>query len=417
MRNVLLILLLSFLITGCTENPSKDQQPILVTGPWHLELDLDTTAATLPLPVQFDLSQNNGKWMLDIHNQRETIIVDSVTLRGDSILIRMPLFDSEFKGVIHDPRTFSGVWNNYYKGPGYAIPFIATAGDRPRFPTNGSLSVPDLSGDWETHFISSEGNEPAIGLFSMNGSKVTGTFATETGDYRFLEGVVTADSLYLSTFNGSQAYLFEARLRPDSMIGTFYSGHRSKQTWYAVRDTNFALRDDESLTSLDPTQPVDFDLPDLTGSMHSLQDEKYKDKVVIIQVMGTWCPNCIDESRMLNEFFIKYHEEGLEIVGLAFERHSTWASSTKAIKQFREHTGISYDILYAGAANKDTVLKKLPFLANFMSYPTTVLVDRNGKVRSIFTGIYGPGTGERYIHFKRRMEDHLLDLLHMPVND
>ena len=54
--------------------------------------------------------------------------------------------------------------------------------------------------------------------------RVTGTFLTETGDYRYLEGVVDGDSLKLSCFDGSHAFLFHAALDQDSFRGRFWSG-------------------------------------------------------------------------------------------------------------------------------------------------------------------------------------------------
>jgi peroxiredoxin len=405
------LLSLAVLSAGCGQAVKEPTVELLTPGAWRLVLDLDSTVGNKPLPFQFDLAHNGAGWKMTVHNQAEAIAVDSVVVRGDSFLVRMPFFDSEFRGVIQDPKTITGLWYNHYKGPDYAIPFTATAGVALRFQGHAATPPPAISGDWEAHFVTDKDDEPAIGMFQVNGNTVTGTFATETGDLRFLDGMANADSLFLSTFNGSQAYLFEAAFRHDSIIGEFHSGHRWKQRWYAVRNPDFKLGNDETLTQLDPKQPVAFSFPSAEGGMRSLSDDRYEGKVVVVEIMGTWCPNCLDESRMLNELYGRYHDSGLGMLALAFERYPSEAASMASIRHFHDKLGLGYDILYAGRANADSVMAKLPFIAHFMSYPTTLLIGRDGTVRHIYTGIYGPGTGARYVQFKERMENAIVDLL------
>jgi len=402
---------LAVLMAGCGQDIKESTVDILTPGAWHIALDLDSTVGNKPLPFQFDLTHNGAGWKMTIHNQEEAITVDSVVLRGDSFLVRMPFFDSDFRGVIKDPKTITGSWYNHYKGPDYAIPFTATAGDAPRFQGHASTPPPDISGDWEAHFVDGMDDEAAIGMFNVRGNAVTGTFATETGDMRYLDGMANTDSLFLSTFNGSMVYLFEAAFRHDSIIGVFHSGYRRQVRWYAVRNPGFKLGNDETLTQLDPKQHVAFSFPSADGGMCSLSDDRYKGKAVVVEIMGTWCPNCLDESRMLNEMYGKYHGDGLEMLALAFERYPDQTMAIASIQHFHDKLGLNYDMLYAGMANSDTVMSKLPFIAHFMSYPTTLLIGRDGTVRRIYTGIYGPGTGTRYVQFKDRMENSIVDLL------
>lgn len=384
----------------------------LATGPWRMALNLDTTGGSLELPVQFTLSHGPAGWAMVVINQDESIQVDSVTVEGDSIRIRMPFFDSEFKGAMDGDSLFSGVWTNYYKGPHSAIPFTAKAGVQPRFTVGNGKARHDLSGDWEVHFSSpGDADEPAIGIFSMEGNRVKGSFATETGDLRFLEGVATGDSLFLSSFNGSQAYLFRAAVQGDSILGEFRSGKSHVQQWRAVRNPQFTLANDETLTELDPAHPVDFSFPGLDGAMHALADPQFRGKVVVLDIMGTWCPNCIDEARMLREFHGRYGPKGLEVVALSFERNADTAVAMAALRRFRKALDIPYSLLLAGTTNRDTVAVRLPYIKQLKAYPTTILVGRDGQVRHIYTGIYGPGTGARYIRFKERMEKALVDLL------
>jgi thiol-disulfide isomerase/thioredoxin len=410
-RHFLFFLLPILCWTGCRDPAPVEAALPLVTGPWRMELDLDSTTGHVPLPFTFDLGHEGGAWSITIHNQLERIQVDSIVLEGDSIRIRMPFFDSEFRGVIAGDSAFNGLWTNHYKGLGYAIPFMARAGGQPRFLGQDSRPPAAISGDWEVHFNGPDGEEPAIGIFRTEGQQVTGSFATETGDLRFLEGRVSSDSLWLSTFNGFQAYLFRAAIRGDSLIGEFRSGHRYRQPWHGVRNPDFKLADDETATQLDPAHPFAFAFPGLDGRVHRHTDPEFAGKVLVVEVMGTWCPNCLDEARMLQEFQALYGQDGLRVVGLGFERFPDRERSLAALKRFRDGVGISYQLLYAGAARGDTVEAKLPFIEEFKSYPTTFLVARDGTVRHIYTGIYGPSTGDRYLRFRERMQNAILDLL------
>ncbi|MBX2981042.1 MAG: TlpA family protein disulfide reductase [Flavobacteriales bacterium] len=403
------------LIAACQQPERSVVTDQLAVGPWQMVLDLDTTGANVDLPFQFDLKRAGDAWHLVIHNQDEAIQVDSVVIAGDSILIRMPFFDSEFRGTILNPKEIQGLWYNLYKGPRYSIPFKATAGAMPRFAHAATATATDISGDWEVHFTDGEDDEPAIGIFAVENGYVKGSFATETGDLRFLEGITTRDSLFLSSFNGSQAFLFRAAIHPDSILGEFRSGIHWKQAWYAIRNPAFALSDDETLTKLDTNYPVDFAFPDQDGEIRAMTDDKYKGKVMVVEIMGTWCPNCLDEARMLHEFQEKYAGQGLQTVALSFERYPDSTSAFRAIRQFRDRLGINYDMLYAGMAHRDTVVTKLPFISQLKSYPTTLLIGRDGTVRRVITGIYGPGTGARYHRFKDRMENSIVELLREPV--
>jgi hypothetical protein len=88
-----------------------------------------------------------------------------------------------------------------------------------------------------------------------------------------------------------------------------------------------------------------------------------------------------------------------------------------AIRHFGQKLGIGYDLLYAGPAKSDSVEHRLPFISKLKSYPTTLLIGRDGKVQHIYTGIYGPGTGARYIRFKERMENAIVEMLRGPATD
>ena len=198
----------------------------------------------------------------------------------------------------------------------------------------------------------------------------------------------------------------------DTLTGSYQSGTHWQEPWVAVRNPQFTLRDPDSLTFLrEGYDMVDFSFPDLEGNMVSPSDERFKNGPLVIQIMGSWCPNCMDETKLLNELYAKYHDKGLEVLSVAFERQDDPARAIDGLKHFRDVLGVKYPVLYAGRSGKGEASEKLPFLNHVMSFPTCILIDRNSKVQRIRTGIYGPSTGAHYERYKRSLEGFVTELL------
>lgn len=417
-----LSVLAAALLTSCAPRGDEGMHhhDRLRPGPWLMQLDLRTSTDKGPvvLPFTFEVLTDSARGTaLRIRNGAEIIDVDEVRIDGDSIRVHMPLFDSEFIGRLHGDTAINGRWFNYLRGPGYSIPFAAHAGPSARF---AGLSGDNerVAGTWACHFAPGTPDAyDAVGLFEADAERVTGTFGTETGDHRFLEGGMRADSFLLSSFDGSHAYLFRAVLRNDSLIGEFRSGIHSLEPWHAVRDPDFQLRDPDSLTFLkEGYDMVDIRLPDLQGDTISLMDARFEGRVRMVQIMGSWCPNCMDESRLLAQMHEQYHNAGLDVVAVAFEREADPVRAVEMLKRYQHRLQIPYDILYAGSSKKEEVAAKLPFLNHLMSYPTCIFIDRLGKVRRIRTGFYGPSTGQHYRNYQHNLEQFLERMLAEPAH-
>lgn len=379
-----------------------------------MELDLRGTNDRQPviLPFTFDVVRDTAGLAVRLHNGEEIIALDEVLVHGDSIHMRPALFDTEFIGVIQGDSVIRGLWYNRMKGPHYAIPFVARAGDRPRFHGRPADAAP-VAGTWACRFaVGTSDAYDAMGLFHTEGGRVLGTFATETGDHRFLEGVAQGDSLVLSAFDGSHAYLYRALLRNDSLIGEFRSGVHAREAWTGIRDPDFHLRDPDSLTFLKAGHhAVQLRLTDLDGDTVALDDPRFSGHVRMVQIMGSWCTNCMDESRLLAEVYQRHHARGLDIVAVAFERRTDPVAAIRQLKRYKERLAIPYDILYGGQATKGDVARTLPFLDQLMSYPTCIFIDRQGRVRRIRTGFYGPGTGSHHQAYRQELDSFLDSLL------
>ena len=405
MRFKLIIISLIIFSLGCS-NPKESNY--LKQGPWRGILEVQDQEV---LPFTFSLDFTEGTYVMEIQNAEEQIEVDEISIKGDSIKIKLPVFEGYIAGTF-DSINIKGDFIK--ESLDRVVPFNAVYGEKERFPNTGKASA-DISGTWETVFFP-PGKNPYVakGIFNQNGNKVTGTFRTTTGDYRYLEGVVEGDSLKISTFDGAHAFLFTAGITDSTLNGKFYSGNHSLETFEARRNANYELPDADSLTYLkEGYERFEFAFPNSEGTIITADDTSFKNKVLIVQVMGTWCPNCLDESKFLVQYLNQNPNEDLAVVALAFEYAKTEELAFKAIKRLQDRLGISYPILLAqyGSSDKGKANEKLPMLNTVLSYPTTIYIDRKGEVRKISTGFNGPATGQKYLDFKADFESFVGKLL------
>ena len=414
MKNLLFAFVLISAIS-CSEAPKEEIKakpiPALVEGDWLLEFQLTETNSA---PVNVIITKNDTSYDVVFSNAAEKITSKSVIIDGDNITIHDPLFNTWFEGKIINATRIEGHW--YKSSKEYAIPFIALHGKVSRFKIPEGLKETNvnITGKWEVDFSknNSEDHYKAIGQFQQVDDYVTGTFMTETGDYRFLEGNMYNNNLYLSCFDGSHLFLFKATLVHGKLTGAFWSGSHWEEPWVASRNKTFELSNPDSLTYLkEGYTELAFSFPNTNGDTISLTDEKYQDKVVIVNIMGPWCPNCKDETAYLAELYSKYNDKGLEIIALSFDKSEEFESASANIIKIQEHFGANYDFLIAGKANKIAAAEALPMLNHIMSYPTSIFIDRKGNIQKIRTGFNGPGTGSYYTRYIEHTNDFVAMLL------
>lgn len=380
-------------------------------------MKMDLGADKLPVRFSYDATSKR----ITIYNAEEKIICDPAVITSDSLIFKAPVFENEFRLKIISPSVLKGYWYSYSRG-NYRIACEAM------FHSTENTSI--IKGEskqqkFEVHFSPKTSDEynaiglfqfyPAIELHKAEYVPLTGTFMTEAGDYRYLEGqLVNGTNLTLSCFDGSHAFLFKAKYNAtkDSLKGTFYSGNHHSEPWLAWINNNVTLRNPDSLTLLEPgVETISFGFPDLNGDTVRFPSEKYKNKVTIIQIMGSWCPNCMDETVFLNDVHKQYASKGLEILALCFERSDDFNKASMAVTKMKESLHSPYDFLIAGSANKNKAHEKLRILSCICSYPTTIYIDKKGKVRKIFTGYYGPSTGSYHTMYKEQTLEFIQKLL------
>lgn len=386
----------------------------LAEGDWLGEIEVSESQK---LPFQFTVSKiAKGEYVMKMYNAEEEVVVDEFTFNGDSIDIRMPIFEGHISGT-YTQNQIKGEFIE--EGKERRVPFEANFGIKDRFVVDEDAKV-NISGIWETYFnVNTEGEYPAKGIFMQNGNGIKGTFRTNTGDYRYLDGVVSGDSMKLSAFDGSHVFLFLAKVTDSTLDGKFYSGKHSVQEFLGARNEAFELPDSDQLTFLrEGYDKFDFSFPDPSGNKIDMSNPRFKDKVVLVQIMGTWCTNCLDETRFYVDYLKQHPDLDLEMVGLAFEYAKTEEKAFEGIERLKEREEVPYPILLAqyGTSNKQLANDKLPMLNHILSYPTTIYIDKNGEVRKIHTGFNGPATGEKFEEFKVKFNKTIEELTGQEIN-
>ena len=406
-----ILILLSLLFNHCESKKTvirKEPLRAIKPGLWRGTLRIQGHE----LPFQLSFQYDNGGYRAALINAKEHIDLDEVYIRNDSLVLPMHIFDAVIKAKIVSDTLIRGAWIKPYARD-YLVPFEAIHGLKYRFKETGEDAHTDFGGKWAVQFISNSDTSMAIGLFEQTGRYIHGTFLTPYGDYRYLDGIVEGDTMKLSTFDGSHAFLFKA-VQPEKgrLSGDFWSGKSWHEKWVGKADPDAALPDPLTLTHLKPGyDKISFRFPDPDGKMVSLEDPGFKDKVVLIQIMGSWCPNCMDEARFLAGWYDRNKDRGVEIIGLSFERKDDFEYASARVRRFKEKLQIHYPVLIAGSTSEESKKKALPMLEKIVSFPTVIYLDRRHQIRRIHTGFSGPGTGsyfERYVEEFNLFMDKLL---------
>ncbi len=408
MRKFYLIYLIAFLAVCFKTKAAK-----LKAGTYRAVLLLNVEN-DIELPFIFDIKYNGKKPVIVIKNADERITIDEITIKGDSVNFKMPVFDTEFKTVLRNDSLI-GVWINHYRKEKNVISFKAVYNQINRFNFVPGKANPYFEGNWEVIFSpNTNDSSKAIGVFHHveQTDYVTGTFLTETGDYRYLEGMKNGNKLYLSCFDGSHAFLFIAEHSDSKLKGTFYSGANWQEGWIAKLNPDFKLRNADEITFLkNKEDKLNFSFLNLNKKIISINDKKYENKPLIIQVMGSWCPNCMDESAYLSQVYKQYNKQGLEIIALAFEKTTDVDKAIKQVTRLKNKFKIDYEILITGQTGKDKASETLSALNKISAFPTALFLNKQHQVVKITTGFSGPATGVKYEELKAELEAQIIVLL------
>ena len=268
--------------------------------------------------------------------------------------------------------------------------------------------VPAIAGLWEVQVKSPKGESAWRFIVRQSGPEVSAAILRVDGDTGTLEGAYKNGKFVLSHFSGARPLVLEVTPSRDGSLEVLQNG-KSRMT--ALRSADARAKglpeptDPSRHTSVkDPTEPLHFRFADLNGNMVSDTDARFHNKVVIVAIGGSWCPNCHDEAPFLVELYRKYHAQGLEIVALDFEEPDQLANATR-LRAFIQRYGIEYPVLLAGETSE--LNAKMPQAVNLNSWPTTFFLGRDGRVRSVHAGFAAAASGE----FHTRLREDVTALL------
>ncbi|HRG19584.1 MAG TPA: TlpA disulfide reductase family protein [Saprospiraceae bacterium] len=356
------------------------------------------------LPFTFEVKYGTGDSLeILVYNGSERVSLKNIRYGRDKATAKDTVYASfdgydTYLAAIFEERLMEGYWHVNYRD-GYKIKFKAFYGDDRRFRLPFVDDNADFSGRYKVSFSTGTEKEyPAIGDFVQKGNKLYGTFLTETGDYRFLEGNVSGDKASLSCFDGAHAYLFEMKKQGDAILGEFRSGTHHRESFEGVKDENASLTNGFNLVKIVQPNGVRFVLPDTKGKTVDTQNDPYKGKVKVYEIMGSWCPNCMDATTFLTEYQ-KSHPEVM-VTALAFERYQDPVKAMAALKTYVDAKKIEYPVLLAGHFDKKTASTLIPQIEGIKAYPTLLLVDQNDRLVKVYSGFYGPATKEHAAFIK-----------------
>lgn len=354
------------------------------------------------IPARMEFEGKN----LNILNAEEIIHLPLKKEQNDTLFYQFIDYNAEIILFSGENATFSGYWINHEsaiakKRTVFALPCFSKGKEN-------SYETENFGGKWRADIISGvtsrERKIPALMTIQQNKNRLTGTIRTNSGDYRYLEGVQNGTHFYLSSFAGNSAFYLSGDLNENGeIIGVFHNLTANTTRFEAKRDEKFDLQKSTELTKVINKEPFNLNLKDENGIQQDFQ-ELTKGKVTIVSIFGTWCPNCVDETNYFNNELLKKFRD-LKIVTVAYEATDDEAEQQKRVRGFIERKNIQgIQFLIGKKASEEHVRENFPMIDHFSGYPTSFLLDKKGRIVEIHTGFNGPATGILYEQYKEEIE-------------
>jgi thiol-disulfide isomerase/thioredoxin len=320
------------------------------------------------------------------------------------------------------------------QGPGYTLKYDFHA-IRHVESAASAENVPSIDGSWEIPLDtpSSKGEKAFRFIVQQKGAEVAASILRIDGDTGAYSGRYENGEWILSHFDGHRPGVIEVKATQDGTLAVIVhneaftkalAGNDNAKKGAGSGDAAYAEQRYQGVanyvayrsqvarakglpepdnfethtTIRDAHEKFAFNFPDVNGKLVSNEDPRFKGKVVLAIVTGTWCPNCHDEAQYLVELDKKYRDKGLAIVALDFEEPEQQASLARE-RAFVKQYGVKYTYLIAGAPSE--MWEKVPQAVNLNTWPATIFVGRDGLVKGIHSGFASPASGE----FNRQLKD------------
>jgi len=365
-------------------HPAQDGQSL--AGRW----DARVVVNEVEIPFPFEISESDSTIQGSFLNGDLEITSTASRVEHDTITFRFDQYGAYIEATYRD-----GVLDGHYtRGTRTPLAFRAT-----RAPAARTVHgvAPSIAGVWRIPTESRKGEKAWRFIVRQDGAEVSGAILRVDGDTGNLTGSYRDGTFVMSHFSGARPLLLEVTLEDDGSL-TLLQNRRTTLT--AVREDSEAAAaiaepTDPSMhtTVANPSEPLRFAFPDLEGRIVTNEDPRFAGKVVLVNIGGSWCPNCHDEAPFLAELYRTFKDRGLEIVGLSFEEAEQLENPTR-LRAFIERYDLGYTFLLAGET--DQLNEKVPQGVNLNTFPTTFFVGRDGLVRAVHAGFPSPGSGSFY---------------------
>ena len=353
--------------------------------------DATVTVNGVETPFRFEIAGSGAAISGSFFNGDDKVTSTSGSFDNGALRLTFDEYGSAIVATLKD-GSLVGEYNRGTRGAPYpfrASRFVATA--------SGDAAIPSIAGLWTIQVQSSKGESAWHLLIRQSGAEASAAILRVDGDTGTLTGRYRGRAFTLSHFSGARPLLVELTPNADGTL-TVVQNHGEPMT--AMRADQAKAKglpqpsDPSRFTSVkDPTEPLRFSFPDLSGRLVSNTDPAFAGKVVIVSISGSWCPNCHDEAPFLSELYRTYHAKGLEIVSLSFEEQAQ-LKNPERLRAFIKRYGIEYTVLLPGEPRE--LNAKMPQGVNLSSFPTSFFLGRDGRVRSVHAGFPGKASGAAY---------------------
>jgi len=376
----------SVLIVALVAASCARQTPSLV-GDWDATI---VSLAQVEVPFRFVIGGTPERPTGTFVNGDERMPSTAGSFEDGQLVISFDQYGSKVIARLRGD-VLEGEYNRTTRGPSY--PFRATrAVARPKDP-----NPPVIAGEWKIPTPEDKVEKAWLFIVRQDGADISAAIQRVDGDTGTLTGSFRNGKLLLSHFSGARPLRLEVTVKPDGSLDLLEDG-KTPHTAIRMNDPRAAAagdpRDPTQLTrAKDPNAPIALQFPDLNGNLVSLSDARFRGKVVILSITGSWCPNCHDEAPFYSELYRAYRDRGLEIVMLAFEEAGQLNNPVR-LRAFVKQYDIAYPVLLVGAPNQLATI--LPQFEDLYAFPTSIYIGRDGRIRGTHAGFSGKATGELY---------------------
>ena len=359
-----------------------------IAGLWDATIQINGVETPFPL----EISGSGGNLTASFFNGQDRYPSTSGRFENGKLLLKWDYYEATLDATVKD-----GVIEGQYAGTRRMKGPFAIRATRADSSSAAGGSAPKIDGLWEIPNKSGKGELAWRFVVQQSGAQAKATILRVDGDTGTISGAWHEGKFILSHFDGARAHLLQITPAPDGTLDILQDAN-TKMTAYRPADARAKglpepTDPDLHTTVKDPNEPFRFGFPDLKGRMVSNTDTRFRGKVTVVEITGSWCPNCHDEAPFLEEMYRKYGGQGLEIVSLSFEEAEQLKNPTR-LRAFVKRYGLEFPVLLCG--DPDEANTKLSQLENWNTWPATLFIDRAGKVRGVHSGFPSPGSGDLY---------------------